>query len=87
MLKFGTKNAWFECFRPKMLSLGIFGLEFKKNLLSYLKSEHPWICLIAKFCAKTKMSKFQTKNALFKYFSPKIPYLVIFGQEFKKNYC
>ena len=38
MLKFATKNVLFEYFWPKMLSLGIFGIELKKNLLSCLKS-------------------------------------------------
>ena len=42
--------------------LGILGQEFRKNLLLYLNSA---ICLIAKFCDKTKMPRFGTKNAWF----------------------
>ena len=38
MLKFGTKDALFGNFWPKMLDLDILGLEFKKKLLSYMKS-------------------------------------------------
>ena len=38
MLKFGIKNDLFEYFWPKMPYLDIFGLEFLKKLLSYLKS-------------------------------------------------
>ena len=38
MLKFATKNVLFEYFWPKMLSLGICGIELRKNLLSCLKS-------------------------------------------------
>ena len=34
---------------------------------------------------KKKMPKFATKNALFKYFWPKITYLGDFGLEFEKN--
>ena len=49
--------------------------------------QHPPICLIAKFCGKTKMSNFKTKNSLHGYLSPKMPYFGISGQEFKKNYC
>ena len=45
---------------PKMPDFGSFGLEFE--------NQHPRICLLAKFCGKTKMPKFGTKNAIFRYF-------------------
>ena len=47
--------------------LDIFGLEFKKNYCN-ISNQHPQICQIAKFCEKTKMPKFGTKNALFGFF-------------------
>ena len=126
MPKFGTKNAIFRNFWPKIHYLGIYGQELKKKLLSDLKSapskmpickfsrknknakiwdqkcliwvfwvsilenfchiwnHHLWICLLAKFCEETKMPKFGTKNDLFEYFWPKMPYLGIFGLELKK---
>ena len=36
----------------KIPSLGIFGLEFQK---AYIWNQHTRICLIPKFCEKTKM--------------------------------
>ena len=48
--------------------LGIFRLEFENNIGHILK-QHRRICLIAKFCKKSKRKhKFGTKNALFGYF-------------------
>ena len=38
MPKGGTKNALLGIFDQECLFLGIFGQEFKKSLLSYLKS-------------------------------------------------
>ena len=35
MPKFGTKNALFGCFWPKMSDLGIFGLEFENNTVIF----------------------------------------------------
>ena len=53
--------------RPKVLYLGIFGLEFKKTiaifeirLLKFVYLQH--------FAKKTKMPKFATRSALFGYF-------------------
>ena len=47
--------------------LSIFGLEFLTNYCHIL-NQHPRVCLIAKFCEKTKLPKFGTLNALFEYF-------------------
>ena len=56
---------------PKMLYLGIFGLEFKKNYC-HIWNQDPWICLIAKYCEIMKMPKFGSKSALFGYFWARI---------------
>ena len=47
MLKFGTKNALFEYFWPKMLYLGIFGQNFNKAIVIF-EIKHPQIYLFAK---------------------------------------
>ena len=52
---------------PKMPYFGIFGLEFKKKKLSYLKSV-PSEMSICKFGKKIKLLKCRTKNAWFRYF-------------------
>ena len=46
---------------PKMPCLGISGQNLK-TIFSYMKST-PRICLIAKFREKTKIPKFESKNA------------------------
>ena len=74
--KFGTKNAVFGYFWPKMFYLDIFQLEFENNYC-YILNQHPLICLIAKFYEKVKIPKFGTKNVLFEYF-----WAMIY-----KNYC
>ena len=66
MLKFGTQNDFF----------GYFWARISKSYC-YIWNQHPRICLIAKFCEKTKMLKFGTKNALFGYFWARI----------LRNYC
>ena len=76
MPKFWTKNALFGYFWPKMSYLGIFGLDFWKYYC-HIWNQHPQIYLIAKFCEKTNIPKFGTKNALFGYFWARI----------WKNYC
>ena len=53
-----------------------FGPEFFKKSC-YIWNQHPWICLITKYCEIKKMPKFGTKSALFAYFWPRI----------LKNYC
>ena len=53
--------------------MSIFGLEVE----DYIWNHHPRICLIAKFCEKTKTPKFRIKNAFFEYFWARI----------SKNYC
>ena len=50
-----------------MSSLGIFVVEFEKNIV-----KHPRIGLIGTFCKKTKMSKFRTKNVFFGDFCTRI---------------
>ena len=74
MFKFGTKSALFWCFWARIL----------KNYC-HIWNQHLRICLIAKFCEETKMPKCGTKNALLRYFWPKMSYLDIFGQEFEKT--
>ena len=63
-------------FLPKMPYLGIFGLESLKYYCSF-RNKYLQIFLIAKFCQKTKIPKFGTKNALLEYFWARI----------LKNYC
>ena len=46
---------------------GIFRLKFLKKLLSYFKSAHSNLSN-CKILQKNKMPKFETKNALFRYF-------------------
>ena len=60
-----------------------------KNLKKYchIWNQHLWISVIAKFFEETKMPKFGSKNTLFRYFSPRMPYLDIFREELKKKYC
>ena len=96
ILKFGTKNAWFEYFWTGNWKLfrHIWNQDPRIFLIAGILQNycHIWnqqlqICLIAKFCKETKMTTFGIKNAIFGYFSPRMPYLGIFGQEFKKNYC
>ena len=70
MLKFGTKNALFEYFWPKMLYLGILGRILTK-LLSYLKSS------TRKFVYLQNLTKKQKCLNL----GPKMPYLGIFYQK------
>ena len=67
MSKFGNKNALFGYFCGRIL----------KILLSCIWNQDPQICLIAKFCEKTKNPKSGTKNVLFGYFWTRI----------LKNYC
>ena len=58
-----------------MSYLGIFWLEFENNIGHILK-QHRRICLIAKFCKKSKRkNKFGTKNVLFGYFQKLLSYL------------
>ena len=76
MPKFGAKSAWF----------GYFGVGIWKQYC-HIWNQDPGIYLTAKFDQKTKMSKFGTKNALFGYFWPKMPYLGIFWEKFKKYHC
>ena len=59
-----------------MPNIGIFGLEFSKNYC-HIWNQYPRIWLNGKLCEKMKMSKFGTKNALFRYF---------WARTFK-NYC
>ena len=66
MLKFGTENALFKDFWPKLAYLDIFGLEFFKKTYCHIWNKHP--CLIAKYREIMKTPKFATKIALFGYF-------------------
>ena len=46
-----------------MSYLGIFGLEFEKNIVIFEISVLEFLCLVAKFDSKIKIFKFETKNA------------------------
>ena len=61
-----------------MPDLGIFLARILENCC-HIWNQHFRICLIAKFCEEKKMPEIGTKSALFEYFSPKMPYLGIFG--------
>ena len=58
---------------PKMLYLGLWTGKLKN--CCHICNQRPPICLIVKFCAKTRIFKFGTKNALFE----------CFGQQFWKT--
>ena len=51
-----------------MICVVIFGQEFGKNLLSYLKSAPSSFAQLESFYQKTEMPTFGTKNTLFEYF-------------------
>ena len=51
----------------------------------HIWNQHLRISVIAQFFKEIEMHKFRTKNALFAYFWPKIPYLGNFEQELKKK--
>ena len=76
MPKFATKHVLFGYFWAKIL-----------ENYCHISNQHLRICLIPKFCEETKMLKFGAKNALFEYFWSEMPYLNIFGLEFKKKKC
>ena len=61
-----------ECINlgEKISDLGILKVEFKKIYWD-IRNQHPGISLNEKCCATTKMPKFGTKNASFRYFSAK----------------
>ena len=84
MPKFGTKFALIGYFWPKMPYLCILGLECSKNYY-HIWNQHPQICLLSKFTRKTRMPKFQTKNALSGYFWTRIwkKYCHIWNQHFR----
>ena len=69
--------------KTKMLYLGIFGLEFKKAIVIFGINGLKFFWL--QVWCKIKILKFETKNALFEYFWPKMPDLGTFGLEFKKR--
>ena len=78
MAKF-FENTKMLKFEPKAPDLGIFGVEFLKALVIFEKAflnfsnskisrkTQNQMCLNEKFCKKTKLPKFETKNALFDY--------------------
>ena len=68
---FGTKNALFGYFWPRMPYLSIFRQEFWKHYCQ-IWNQHPWICLISKYREIIKMLKLRTKSALFGYFQARI---------------
>ena len=83
ILKFGTKMPYVSIFDQKYLIWVILGYNVKKYYC-YIWNQHPQICLTARFCKKIKIPKFGTKNPIFGYLWPNMPYFV-FWQEFLKN--
>ena len=70
-LHLGLKCHFFGIFHQECL-IWVF---LSKNFKNYCQiwNQHPWICLIAKYCEIMKMPK---------NLGPKVPYLGIFGLEF-----
>ena len=56
---------------PKNALFGYFWTRTFKNYC-HIWNQHPRICLVAKFCEKTKLPKSGTKNILFGYFWARI---------------
>ena len=71
MPKFGTKNASFGYFLPKMSCLGSFWLGFWKSYC-HICIKHLWICLNAKLGEQTKKPKFWDQKRLIGYFWARI---------------
>ena len=65
-LNLGSKMPNLHIFDQRNLFLCYWARILKNDC--HIWNQHPRICLIAKFCEKTKMSKFGTKSALFGYF-------------------
>ena len=65
MLKLGTKKRLIWVFFIKTAVLGYFGARIILKNFCHIWNQHPWICLIEKYCEIRKMSKFETKSALF----------------------
>ena len=72
---FLTKNALFGYF---------FGKNLKKNYCE-IWNQPLQFCLVAKYQEKTKMPKFETKNALLGIFDQECPVWVFLGENFKKR--
>ena len=85
-LNYRPKMPYLSIFDQKSCLWEIFGWNLKTKFC-LIRNQHLWICLIAKFCRKSRMFKFGSKNVLFQYFPPKIVYFGIFGEEFWRNYC
>ena len=72
MPKLWTKHALLVIFHQKCLVWVFLGYNFLKNYFPYLKSApsnlQNLMVLISKFCEKTKMLKFGTKNVCLGYF-------------------
>ena len=65
--EFGTKNALFKYFSPKIPNFGILGKKVKKSHC-HIWNQHLEITVIGKFVEETKTSKYQTKNVWLRYF-------------------
>ena len=85
-LNYRPKMPYLSIFDQKSCLWEIFGWNLKTKFC-LIRNQHLWICLIAKFCRKSKMFKFGSKNVLFQYFSPKMGYFGIFREEFWRSYC
>ena len=86
MPKYRTKKALYHIFDYEcLIYLGIFGQEFKKQLLSYLKLAPSRVFDYTVFQKSSKISKFVSKNALLGHFWARMPYLGILLQKSLKK--
>ena len=69
--KFGTKYVLLSIFDQECLIWLFYGQNFLKNFC-HIWNQHLHICIFAKFCEKTKMSKFGSKNVFKGYFWTRI---------------
>ena len=69
-----SKTTTIKATTKNMTEIALFGYFWGRILenYNYIWNQHPQICLLAKFCEKTKIPKFGTKNAFFSYFWARI---------------
>ena len=84
-LNLGPKMSYLGIFDQKCLIWVFLGKNFKTAIFIFEISSLIFVSL-QNFTKKEKMPKFGTKNVLFGYFWPKMPYLGIFGLHFQNCY-
>ena len=67
MFKFRTRNVLLSIFDQECLIWVFLCKNFLKNYC-HNRNQHPQFCVFAKFHEKSKLHKFETKNAWFGYF-------------------